>query len=1052
MSKAEKYAEWLVANKDQKGTEQFETVANAYRLARQEESAPQAAAATGRTSSPARLPQSKQPAQAESPLDPQAEAAGRRLAGRDVPEAITTPEFARFSAGPSFMGGMEAAMLPQQMGTMTPAQQEQTKKVVSYMPLVAATLVTPPGTVSAVALPALAELAGSMFRGETSPDTVRNTTLTAMVPGFKVKAADGFFKRAISNTLTSGAQMAGAVFTSEALGSFFEGQGIVQSAKNAWANINPFEGDNYKVALFAPIAGNLRALGDRNSYLAKQAQIAQDEFRPLYGRDVDITPGMADPAAFGRIEARLASQDASPQAIRAQEMMREGQEAWWRGLPNAPTGPDVAARMEPYMQEVKLYQEAQQTLTKLEENLANLQQAAEVATVRAARRSNDPELARAADRAREELVVAQMQVVNQQARSMYFASNAEALSPSGLDPTAVQQRFTESVSQVFALRAEQAALRYKATGVPFDQPFIPVKELQQAVVRATKSDAGSYVDSLLKTIEREGGETGVLTMNQMKQLRANFGSQFTSTDPTALDQFDRIANMAYRAVTRRTSSIAGRVFGEESEKALREVNSWWGETANLANKKSLQTIFNKEPDEDLAKRMASSLVNGTIRTFEDYGDFINSVSEFAPDVAQLGRRAMTDTLREGMFFLSTAQDGRLDIRKLYQNLSSASRWEGQGKVVPIESLGFGTAKQVRQVATTFNGQGIKTLTPEEMDEFYSNPLVRSALSGSGNLATVAAPAATRIAFDRRINQLLARNAVGAKTSDREWDEAMSLVKKAGMDVSEGRKRVAELQRNHPLFSFLNQPGTSVGQTLDPNGVRQVTDYLTNMPTEARGQFLRAAQETDPALLRMIQGRVIADTISGVVTATAGGGSPVALNTVAIRRAFDNSVRDESNPVHLLSQVLEPGEFTRLQQRMISFSRLENWANASSGSSLLPYDLRNVTAGAIRQGGEGAGGTSIWRSILQQIYDVTNGVRYGTASIMMKDPEIAAFILTGGNTVLPIQKMILLMNDREVMEEGIVSPMLERVRQAERGFEGSRKTRVQQQIYQQGQPY
>jgi hypothetical protein len=1005
------------------------------------------------SSRPAGLPQSEQPAQpAEAALDPQAEAAGRRLAIRDVPQAIPTPRSARFSAGPGLMGGMEAAMLPEQMGTMTPAQQEQAQKVVSYMPLVAATLATPPGTVSAVALPALAELAGSMFRGETSPDTVRNVTLTAMVPGFKVKEAEGFFKRAISNTLTSGAQMGGAVFTSEALRSFFQGEGIVQSAKNAWANINPFEGDNYKVALFAPIAGSLRALGDRNSYLAKQAQKAQDELRPLYGRDVDISPGMADPAAFGRIEARLASQDASPQAIRAQEMIQEGQQAWWRGLPNAPTGPDVAARMEPYMQEVKLYQEAQQALTKLEENLANLQQAAEVATVRAARRANDPELARAADKAREELVVAQMQVVNQQARSMYFASNAEALSPSGLTPTAVQQRFTESVNEVFALRSQQAELRYKATGVPFDQPFIPVKELQQAVVRATKSDAGSYVDSLLKTIEREGGETGVLTMNQMKQLRANFGSQFNSTDPTALDQFDRIANIAYRAITRRSSAIAGRVFGGESEKALREVNSWWGETANLANKKSLKTIFNKQPDEDLAKRMASSLVNGQIRTFEDYGDFINVVSEFAPDVAQLGRRAMTDTLREGMFFLSTAQDGRLDIQKLYQNLSSASRWKGQGKVVPIESLGFGTAKQVRQVASTFSGQGIKTLTPEEMDEFYSNPLVRSALSGSGNLATVAAPAATRIAFDRRINQLLARNAVGAKTSDRDWDEAMALVKKAGMDVNEGRQRVAELQRNHPLFSFLNQPGTSVGQTLSPNGVRQVTDYLTNMPTDARGQFLRAVQETDPALLRMIQGRVIADTISGVVTATAGGGSPVALNTVAIRRAFDNSVRDESNPVHLLRQVLDPGEFTRLQQRMISFARLENWANASGGSSLLPYDLRNVTAGVIRQGGAEAGGTSIWRSILQQVYDVGNGVRYGTASIMMKDPQIAAFILTGGNTMLPIQKMILLMNDREVMEEGIVSPMLERARQAERGFESKSRTPIEQQIYQLRQPY
>jgi hypothetical protein len=1009
MADAKKYAEWILANQDKKGTPEFEIVSKAYKQARQMSavSEPRASDSTSQEATPSAQ-------DITPPVVPEGFAkALEEAAVQDIPEERRIPESAAMLAPPGFPTESLAGGFGYQI---TPRQEQQMRETASYIPVAAAAMLTSPGTVPAVAVPAAAEVFGSLIRGDSGADTARNAMIAALTPGFKAKESASFLRSAATAIGQDAAQMVLAIFSGETAKGFIEGKSFSESAKDA-LKLNNY----YLPAGLAPISGSLRGFSNRASFLKNRADEARQDLSALLGDDIYISPAMADPETFAQIERQIIQNNPnSKYAQNARYLGESVNERWAKLFPKAPAGPDIARKLEPYMQKAKDYRAQKEALARTQE-VYELKKNQLVAMERGG--ASPDEIAKM----RGEVLSAEMATINQKARDTFFNANPSALNPSGLAPSTVQQRFTDTVDEVFRVRGQQADELYKASGVPFDQPFIPASELISAVRSATRAESGLYVNGIIKAIEKEGGDTGMLTVNQMKQLRSNFGAEFNSNDQTAIDAFDRISNLAYGAVTKRTSNIIGKQFGQEAKKAISEVNAWWGRTANLANSKTLRGVFSGETRENLAEMLAKRAASGELRTFQKYAEFIKEVGSYAPDVGELGKRAMVDTLREGFFASAVDASGRVNVNKLYTNLNKAAQFRELNSVLPISQLGFGDAKQIKQIESTFRANGLKNVTPEELDEFYANPLVRSAIEGGQDIKKVASPAAVRIVFDRRINQTLARQAAGAPVGSAEYKRLVNEAEAAGITVEQLKERISKLSRENPIVQFFENPGTQVGQTLSPNAVRDITGYLIGMDNTARGQFIKALRNGNKKILRSVQSRVTSDILGNTVKASMDAATPYTLDIRAVQKIYNEGINDAQNKIYLLKQVMEPGEFERFKSKLPSLARIVQWAQGGPNGNL-SFDSRNILGAAASKGMfGGASGQvvvppNVFRSIIGEVFDTAKGIRFRTAAAILEDSDIAAFILSGGKYALPVQKQILINSDKELMDEGMVPPL------------------------------
>lgn len=1007
MADAKKYAEWIVANQDKKGTPEFEIVSKAYKQARQMSAvSEQQASDSTSQEAPQPAPQTQPQEKPQTfPLSNEMQGAAEEFRNLDKPEPSNVPE--TVGIAPSGFIGESLGF----QGQITPRDRETASTVASYIPVVAASLMTNPGTLEAVVAPAVAETVGSIARGDTMGDTARNALIAGMTPGYKAKEAPGFVWRALTNTAYDAGQFLGAVFASESTKGFIEGKSFGDATKDA------LKMENYYVPAFlSPLSGSARALGERNSFLQQGAQKAKEAFDDFVAVNFKTTPAMADPAAYASIEEAIIAKNPKGEYAKNLEFLGEDViNRWAKSFRPAPEGVRIAQKLEPYMDDANAIKREETALVALEDTFAR--KSAELESAR----NLSPE---ATAKLREDIFASEMALVNQKARVNFFGQNPNATTPSGAAASTVQKRFTDQVTEIFNIRSKQAAEMYKKTGIPFDEKFIPIDDLVSAVKSATRKESGLFTETIIKSIEKAGGDSGVISINQMKQLREGFGYEFNSTNQAAIDTFDRISNLAYRAVTKRTSRITGKVYGKESQKAIGDVNEWWGKTANAANSKIIQKTLSQNPGEEVAKGLATDLSKGKFSRLQQYAELIQEISKYAPDVAEQGRRAITETVREGFFFSAMNKSRRVDLRKLYENLNGAYGYKKEmnsiSSVLPIEQLGFGTAQQVRQIDSTFRRNGISSVTPEELDEFYANPMVKAAIRNGGDVSKLVRPASARIAFNRQVDGVLARAASGAAVESGEYRGLFEQAKRAGLDVDQAKEQIQILKNKNPIVNFFNEPGTKIGQKMDINGLVKVTEYIRNMPKSARRGFINSLREGNPQILKDVKARVTMDIMSKVVAAKQGSRLPYTVDTAAVYKLFNEGTRDAEHPIHILKDVIGEKEFRRFKKNLPSLTRLSAWAGGGINPNLT-YDSKNILAGSAKGIMNGGPTTMVARSILGRLWDSVQGGRFHTAAAILDDTEIAAFILSGGKVLLPLNKQFLLRTP-ELRAEGLLPPL------------------------------
>jgi hypothetical protein len=902
---------------------------------------------------------------------------------------------------------------PENKYQITPREEDEAMGVARYIPTVVSSYLFPierAGVVTASVIPAVTELITSYSAGDSTPEAVRNSILAAY-PGAKIKAIESLLPAVVKETFKEMARISGTIFTAETVSGLIEGKGFSESFKNA---IQP---SNYTIpAAISAIVGPVRGWSAKSSYIGKRAEEVRNDLLPLLGDDMHVGPGMAMPREYAKLEADfIANNPTHPTTEKLQKLGPDATSRWAQMFPEAKTSADIAQALKPDI-------ESGRQLEMERNNLALLQRKHQEAQQRLAqaqsRNLTEPQMAKIEG----EVIASEAALINQEARTSFFNDKSKTLNGSGDAPSTTQKKFVDSTNRLFQSRSRAASAAYKETGVPFNERFIPVDELVASAAAKTKNMNTPARNQMLEKISKAGGESGFISINQMKELRSSFGTDFNSTDQKSIDAFEKIANDMYAAVTKRTQKIVEGRFGKEVGDKLAEVNAWWGETSNLQNSKYMNQMLSGEPGKSLVTSIAQDMQKGNFQSVRGYVQFLNAVARRAPDVADMGKSALINTAREGFVNLAKDVSGNIDRSKLFKSLTAASKYNKELKgVFPIEALGFGNAKQIRAINQTYRQYGLNSMSPEDLDDFYGNPMVREALSSGGDISKLVTKSAARSAFKKRVKEIVALRAVGAKIDDHEYNMALGYAKDAEMSLEAQNALVRELEESSPLARFMS--GDDVGipkSAYSLNESNAITNMIKGMPRKTQDAFIIAVRETDPALLKDIKYRVLMDLLPNVIDGSGVGGHMWKIDMTKVRNMFEEAgragkLKDASHPINILEKLMSPDEFIRFKSKMPSFARLS--ANAQSGGTIgMDFDLRNLGASAMARS-TGSNSLSLFRSVIAEIFNLSQGIKYRTAAAMLLDGDVAASVIM--SIPLPATKAILLSNDTELQAENML---------------------------------
>ena len=959
------------------------------------------AAKGGQISEPTKEGEPLQPSATQEALDAARET--ERL--RDIPVERTAGESGRYNASLGFSS--EGFGLT---GQMTPREEDQAIGAARFIPTVAASYAFPIerfGTATAATIPAVTELLSSYAAGDSTSEAVGNAIIAAY-PGWKIKEAERFIPAAVKEIFKEMTRISGTIFTSETAKGLIEGEGITGSLKRA------IEPSNYTIpAAISTVVGPIRGWSAKSSYMGRLTEEVKADLRPLMGDEAFATAGMVNPEQYAALEMDFISKRPNhPITKKLQSLGPDSASRWARLFPHADTSADIAQRLKPSIEDGN-------QLAQERGNLVLLQQKNEEAQRRFAQAQSQglPEAQLA--KIEQEVIAGEAAIINQEVRTSFFAEKGNAaINGSGDAASTTQAKFVNATNRIFNSRSKAASAAYKETGIPFNEEFIPVAELQRAVSSKTRHMQTQYRNQILDSIEKAGGESGMISINQMKEMRSGFGTDFNSTDVKAINAFEKLANDSYSAITKRTQQLVSNRFGAEKAKALAGVNAWWGETSNLQNSKYMNQMLAGEPNKSLVIGLANDIAKGNFQSVKGYISFLNAVAKRAPDVADAGKSALINTAREGFINMAKDASGTIDRSKLFRSLTAASKFnkELQG-AFPIESLGFGNAKQIRAINKTYQKYGLNSMSPEDLDGFYGNPMVREALRKGQDISKLVTKSAARSAFKKRVNEIVTLRAVGAEVDSSEYKGLLTYAKEAELSEAAQTQLVRQLEGSNPLVRFMS--GDDVGIPKSAYGLTQdnaITNMLKGMPQKTQDSFISAVRETSPALLEQVKSRVVMDLLPNISDASGMGGHMWKVDMTKVRNMFDPATNDAAHPINILQKLMPAEEFIRFKSKMVSFARLSEHAQGGS-SARVDFDIRNLTAAAALQGSGGKGPLSAFRSGVAELFNIGTGIRYRTAAKMLLDRDVASSVLM--KIPLPITKAVLFSDDTELRAENMV---------------------------------
>jgi hypothetical protein len=860
----------------------------------------------------------------------------------------------------------------------------------------------PYATALSSALTAGTAYVASKLAGDTNADATKNAIQSSYV-GREIAPAERLFGTALKEAGKETLTLMGITAGSETAKRTMEAgrPASYSSLAEAWNDLK------YQPA-FGSFAGALRGVSSKAQFQQKLVEDARRDIGAFVNAD-EITLGMIDPANYATIEANIAANN--PKLFAQISKVGASITDRYNSLFGKIEHPGaIATELNKYAGKLD---EEKSTLANLQDARVKAEQQLADAQAMQLPQAQQNEI-------RARITASKMAEVNQNARVLYWDNlNKSTLGklPRSSDSAA---SFIDSVSQIFEQRSEAAAQAYEASGVPFKDKFIPVKELVTAARRAISERRGPIADAMIGRIEEMGGKKGLISVNDMRDMRRAFSEMFPTAEGAQLDSVEAIAKLIYGGVTRKTSSIIERTLGSDVASRFEDVNSWWGETANAQNSRYMRQLTSPEPSKNMIAGLAQDIAQGRMQDVEKFGEFIGSISKLAPDVATLGSDALHKAVRESFIINASTGSNSIDFKKLTEMLNAASSRIRKTDPISIEAIGFGNRKQLSEVLSAYREYGANgsKITTETLDEFYSNPLVRQQIAQGKSLTVLARKSAAKAAFEREINTQMLAEISSAKIGSESYQRAKLAADRAGVSVQEQEQIVAKLKRGDIYSAFENMPQIGVNAFNGREG--QITAMFQQMNPKDAKRIFEAIQSQRPGLADKIEKRVVADLLNYATSNTTSPNQIWTIDGKKIIEMFNPNLQDKGNPIHLLRELMPKQKFNEFKSSLSAFSRLSDYEKYG-GIANMPKDMLTAfgIGGALAMNRPGGSAGSI--GLAKQIFNMGNGIKYNLAAALLTDKDLSRAYFGLGNISGPAATAgarleLMLRDDKELAAE------------------------------------
>ena len=840
-----------------------------------------------------------------------------------------------------------------------------------------------------------AAFVGSQLAGDSNSEAVKNAVISSYA-GRTIKPSEALFmpgfKETAKETFIQTGLLAGAETVKKSMD-----KGVLTAP---YANATEMFDDLKFTPMTGIFTGAMRSVSGKAAYQKEMVDKARYQFGKFIDAD-SLTLGMIDPQNYANIETRIAQSD--PELARQiSGLGATVTDRYNKIFGNIAHPATIAKEINKYAGRVD---EEMGTLNRLKT-------ASEKAQADFDAIQNIPHSPADVDKLKNNIIAAKAAEINQKARYQFWDTLNKGTQNNIPTSDVAAKQFTTSINEIFELRSEAAKVAYEAAGVPFKEKFIPVKELITAARRATSSRKGPIADAMIARLTQEGGESGLISVNQMRDMRRGFSDIFANADESQMDNVEAIAKLAYSGITGKTNSIIERQFGTEVATAFSDVNAWWGKTANAANSRYLRQLSAAEPSKTMVQTLASDLAEGRKQNMNKFIELIDAVSEQAPDVAKLGRDALYKTLREGMIINASVGQSSVDFEKLTKALNNAA-----ARNFDVSVLGFGNKKQLSQVLSAYKEFGANgaRVSAQELDEFYANPLVREQIAAGANISGIASRSAARGAFERGVKTQLLADLTEAKVSSSSYRNAQLKAERAGVDLLEQQKIAAKV-RSDPVFAAFE--GKNIGEISGQAG--SISKLFQELDPKDAKQIFDAFSKNKPKLAEKIERRIVADLLEYSTSDKKNPGQVWSLDVNKLNEMFNPALQDKGNPIHLLKEIMPRDKFSQFKKSLYSFNNISDYFKYGRQADV-PKDMMTVigTSGTMLAGRPGgvAGATGL----ASRVVSVIEGAKYNLAAALITSPRFSKYYFEGANFAGDLGRIapdvwMSVREDKELMNE------------------------------------
>lgn len=583
-----------------------------------------------------------------------------------------------------------------------------------------------------------------------------------------------------------------------------------------------------------------------------------------------------------------------------------------------------------------------------------------------------------------------------------------------------------NIESLLDVKSQIANQKYAASGVDAKQALFDSNRLVSAAAKAIaplgNPSTKEEVLGLLNNYRKEAQGIQLLgpdgrplpappkqySLEELREIKTYLADKMTPASGRLSSGAQNVINQAYDAINREATGIIGQALGPESAARFADAQQYYAQFSDAYGNSLLRQLENPEQRATAIQTVANGIANTDFSQFKAYQDLVKAVYRDAPSVGNLAAVPLKQAVKVAMF--NSARDGtRINIKTLANNVAQAAK-TGKEYGFDSQQLGLGDARTADNWQKILSRRGIKDLTEDEAQAFFSSKGVQQALTSAPSKGQTAIldRAAAELAFMRKAQQVAAAEAFGRMKNSPRIAELQREAQRLAGSKEEANKLLAAARRN-PLTVAINDLRLANDIQSSSKAAQGVASQFTNtivnsdplLARELKKGLLEEAKR-NPRFSRipeLIETRLIKDVLVGFEPSSLGSGSQLKFRKFA--DVFNPPV-GQTNQLQVLKEFIPAERLQKLKSAARVMADLGQYqANVALPSQI--GDSAATAAGVARGGFESAG--TVFATLVKRLADLGAKSYHGAVTAAVLDDGFAkALVKNGGNITATLSEI------------------------------------------------